>query len=129
MKTCILSCLYFFELIPSLIYVLVKTHKPQVSIQPANSTVQKPLDLSYLIPYIRNGRTLRSEQSIMYNTPHRNKNISEPAVKNETSPRNLSSVRQHLFSRDSFSIHVDFDIVEESMDLTGNILKKTGREL
>lgn len=100
-----------------------------MSIQPANSTVQKPLDLSYLIPYIKNGRTLRSEQSIMYNTPYRNKNILEPAVKNEASPRNLSSIRQHLFSRDSFSVHGDFDIAEESMDLTGNILEKTRREL
>jgi len=38
--------------------------------------------------------------------------------------RNLSSIRQHLFSRDSSSIHADFDIAEESMDLTGNILDK-----
>ncbi|XP_024889797.1 uncharacterized protein LOC112466127 isoform X1 [Temnothorax curvispinosus] len=103
----------------------VKTHKPQVSIQPANSIVQKPSDLSYLIPYIRNGRTLRSEHSIMYNTPHKNKNIAEPAVKNEISPRNLSNIRQHLFSRDSFSIHVDFDIAEESMDLTAALAKIT----
>lgn len=96
-----------------------------MSIQPANSTVQKPSNLSYLIPYIKNGRTLRSEHSIMYNTPHKNKNKGEPAVKNETSFRNLSSIRQHLFSRDSISIHVDFDIAEETMDLTGNIFEKT----
>ncbi|KYQ46813.1 Serendipity locus protein alpha, partial [Trachymyrmex zeteki] len=112
----------------SLVYIrtpyTVKTPKPQVSIQPANSTVQKPSDLSYLIPYIKNGRTLRSEHSIMY-TPHKNKNVTEAAVKNEMSLRNLSNIRQHLFSRDSFSIHVDFDIVEESMDLTAALEKIT----
>jgi len=116
--------LLIFLQILKLIYVLVKTHKPQVSIQPANSTVQKPSDLSYLIPYIKNGRTLRSEHSIMYNTPYKNKNITESAIKNNISLRNLSSIRQHLFSRDSFSIYADFDIAEESMDLTGNILEK-----
>lgn len=58
-------------------------------------------------------------------TPHKNKNVTEAAVKNEMSLRNLSNIRQHLFSRDSFSIHVDFDIVEESMDLTGNALEET----
>lgn len=113
----------------SLVYIrtpyTVKTYKSQVSIQPANSTVQKPSDLSYLIPYIKNGRTLRSEHSIMYNTPHKNRNVAEPAIKNETSPRNLSSIRQHLFSRDSFSIHSDFDIAEESMDLTATLEKIT----
>jgi len=60
----------------------------------------------------------------MYNTPHKNKNITESVIKNNMSLRNLSSIRQHLFSRDSFSIHADFDIAEESMDLTGNILEK-----
>ncbi|XP_012523354.1 uncharacterized protein LOC105829213 [Monomorium pharaonis] len=112
----------------SLIYIrtpyTVKTHKQQVSIQTANSVVQKPSDLSYLIPYIKNGRALRSEHSIMYNTPYKNRNVTqEPAVKNEMSSRNLSSIRQHLFSRDSFSFHTDFDITEESMDLTA-VLEK-----
>ncbi|XP_011166140.1 uncharacterized protein LOC105200346 isoform X2 [Solenopsis invicta] len=101
----------------------VKTRKPQVSIQSANSIVQKPSNLSYLIPYIKNGRALRSEHSIMYNTPYKNRNITEPAVKNKMSPRNLSSIRQHLFSRDSFSIHTDYDVSEESMDLTA-VLEK-----
>ncbi|KAL6264078.1 hypothetical protein P5V15_004157 [Pogonomyrmex californicus] len=101
----------------------VKTYKSQVSIQPANSTVQKPMDLLYLIPYIKNGRTLRSERSIMYNTPHKNKDVAEIAVRSEMSSRNLSSIRQHLFSRESFSIHVDFDIAEESMDLTAALEK------
>lgn len=93
-----------------------------MSIQPANSTVQKPSNLSYLIPYIKNGRTLRNEYSIMYNTPHKNKDAMEPVVKNEISLRNLSSVRQHLFSRDSFTVHTNIDISEQSIDLTGNAI-------
>ncbi|XP_011707227.1 PREDICTED: uncharacterized protein LOC105462387 [Wasmannia auropunctata] len=113
----------------SLVYIrtpyTVKTHKPQVSIQPANSTVQKPSDLSYLIPYIKNGRALRSEHSVMYNTPRKSKNVTEACVKNEMSLRNLSSIRQHLFSRDSFSVHLDFDIAEETMDLTAALEKIT----
>lgn len=63
----------------------------------------------------------------MYNTPHKNKNTAESTIINETCSRNLSSIRQHLFSRDSFSIHTDFDIAEESMDLTGNIFERTSQ--
>ncbi|XP_070517202.1 uncharacterized protein Spt isoform X2 [Cardiocondyla obscurior] len=102
----------------------VKTHKSQVSIEPANSTVQKPSDLSCLLPYIENGRALRSEHSIMYTTPHKNKNVAKSVVKNKTSPKNLSRIRQHLFSRDSFSLYVDFD-AEETMDLTAALEKIT----
>ncbi|XP_011880589.1 PREDICTED: uncharacterized protein LOC105569054 [Vollenhovia emeryi] len=111
----------------SLVYIrtpyTVKPHKPHVSIQPANSVAQKPLDLSYLIPYIENGRALRSEHSVMYNTPRKSKRVAGPAVKSEMSARNLSTIRQHLFSRDSFSIRADYDIAEESMDLTA-VLEK-----
>lgn len=83
--------------------------------------MQKASGLSYLIPYIKNGRTLRSEHSIMYNTPHKNKDTIEPIVKSDISLRNLSSIRQHLFSRDSFKVHTNIDISEDSMDLTGTV--------
>lgn len=97
-----------------------------MSIQPANSIgMQKPSDLSHLIPYIKSGRTLRSEHSIMYNTPHKNRNATEPDVKSDVSLRNLSSVRQHLFSRNSFKVQIlNIDISEESMDLTGTVYSK-----
>lgn len=114
----------FFQLILSLIYILVKAYKSQVSIQSANSVMQKPSDLSCLIPYIKNGRILRNEHSIMYNTPHKNKNTTEPVVKSDISLRNLSSIRQHLFSRDDFKVNTNIDISEESMDLTGTIYLK-----
>jgi len=94
-----------------------------VSIQLANSTIQKPSDLSCLLSYIKSGRTLRSEHSIMYNTPHKDKNTTESAVRNEVSLRNLSSIRQHLFSRNSFTANSNIDMSEESLSLTGNILK------
>lgn len=93
-----------------------------MSIQPANSIVQKPSDLSCLIPYIKSGRALRNEHTIMYNTPYKTKNAAGSIVRNEVSLRNLSSVRQHLFGRDSFAIHsANIDITEESIDLTGKI--------
>lgn len=112
----------------SLVYIrtpyTVKTHKPQVSIQSANSIAQKPVALSDLIPYIRNGRALRLEQSIMYSSPFKNKNATESAAKTkEISRRNLSSIRQHLFSRDSFAVQTDISVSEESMELTA-VLEK-----
>lgn len=114
--------MYSLKIISNFFSVLVKAYKSQVSIQPANSMVQKPSNLSYLIPYIKSGRTLRNEYSIMYNTPHKNKDAMEPVAKNEISLRNLSSVRQHLFSRDSFAINTNIDISEQSIDLTGNTI-------
>ncbi|XP_072742508.1 uncharacterized protein Spt [Anoplolepis gracilipes] len=96
----------------------VKVHKSQVSIQPANSVMQKPSDLSQMIPYIKSGRTLRSEYSIMYNTPRKNRAAIKPVVKSDLSFRNLSNIRQHLFSRDSFKVHTSDDISEDSIDLT-----------
>lgn len=56
---------------------------------------------------------MRSEQSVMYKTPKRNDH------KNELQIRNLSSVRQHLFSRDSFIRSDSIDLSAESLDLTG----------
>ncbi|XP_025261740.1 serendipity locus protein alpha isoform X2 [Camponotus floridanus] len=111
----------------SMVYIrtpyTVKAYKSQVSIQSANSVMQKPSDLSCLIPYIKSGRTLRNEHSIMYNTPHKNKNATESVVKNDISFRNLSSIRQHLFSRDNFKVNINIDISEDSMDLTA-VLEK-----
>ncbi|XP_032674714.1 uncharacterized protein LOC116845762 isoform X2 [Odontomachus brunneus] len=102
----------------------VKAYKPPLSIQPANSTVHKPSDLSCLIPYIKSGRTLRNEHTIMYNTPHKTKNTAESVVRSEISLRNLSNVRQHLFDRDSFKVHsANIDITEESIDLTAALEK------
>lgn len=95
-----------------------------MSIQSANSVMQKPSDLSCLIPYIKSGRTLRNEHSIMYNTSHKNKNATEPIVKSDISFRNLSSIRQHLFSRDNFKVNTNIDISEDSMDLTGTVYLK-----
>lgn len=95
-----------------------------MSIQSANSVMQKPSDLSCLIPYIKSGRTLRNEHSIMYNTPHKNKNATESVVKSDISFRNLSSIRQHLFSRDNFKVNTNIDISEDSMDLTGTVYLK-----
>ncbi|EZA60672.1 Serendipity locus protein alpha [Ooceraea biroi] len=117
----------------SLVYIrtpyTVKAYKPQVSIQLANSTIQKPSDLSCLLSYIKSGRTLRSEHSIMYNMPHKNKNkdkdTTEPLVRNEASFRNLSSVRQHLFSRNNFTANGNIDMTEESLNLTAVLEKLT----
>lgn len=103
----------------------VKAYKPQVSIQLANSTIQKPSDLSCLLSYIKSGRTLRSEHSIMYNTPHKNKNATELVVRNEVAFRNLSSIRQHLFSRNSFTANSNIDMTEESLNLTAALEKIT----
>lgn len=118
------SMLFIFcKLGLNIIYISVKVCKPQLSIQPANSKLQKPSDLSCLLSYIKSGRTLRNEHSIMYNTSHKSKDVTMSAVK-EMTFRNLSSIRQHLFSRDSFAIHTNIDISEESIDVTGNIFTK-----
>ncbi|EFN86422.1 uncharacterized protein LOC105181449 [Harpegnathos saltator] len=113
----------------SLIYIrtpyTVKAYKLPLSIQPANSTVpdRKPSDLSCLIPYIESGRALRNEHTIMYNTPRR-KNAAESIVRSKVSFRNLSSIRQHLFGRDSLAVHSAYiDITEESIDLTAALEK------
>ena len=62
---------------------------------------------------------MRSEQSIMYKTPKRNGHANGDSVKNELRLRNLSSVRQHLFSRDSFTNKSSIDLSAQSLDLTG----------
>ncbi|KAG7200682.1 hypothetical protein KM043_001235 [Ampulex compressa] len=101
----------------------VKTHKSQLSIQPANGVPRKQLDISCLIPYIKKGRTIRCERSIMYKTPRGDNDAA--SSKNKLKMRNLSSVRQHLFSRDSISSNVDFDLSNETFKLSGIIDKLT----
>lgn len=108
----------------SLIYIrtpyTVSNFKQSLSIQPANSASKNLKDLNSLIPYIKRGRNMRSEQSIMYKTPKRSD------LKNGLKLRNLSSVRQHLFSRDSFINSDSVDLSAESLDLTGILDKVSG---
>jgi hypothetical protein len=59
---------------------------------------------------------MRNEWSIMYKTPKSCQ--SEKPTQNLFKMRNLSNVRQHLFSRDSFLENRDVDITTESLDLT-----------
>lgn len=84
----------------------MKSCKSSLSIEPANSVTKSP-DPYCLVPFIKKGRELRTEQSIMYKTPQK--------VENFTSLRNLSNVRQHLFSKESFPQN---DCTTESIDLT-----------
>ncbi|CAL7938357.1 unnamed protein product [Xylocopa violacea] len=98
----------------------VSSCKSPLSIQTANSVSRTELNLSCLIPYIKKGREMRTERSVMYRTPHKNdliERFSSNNVKSKT--RNLSTIRQHLFSRDSISSQDDICLSEESMDLTG----------
>ncbi|XP_076758410.1 spitting Image isoform X2 [Xylocopa sonorina] len=98
----------------------VSSCKSPLSIQTANSVSRTELNLSCLIPYIKKGREMRTERSVMYKTPHKNDFIDRSSsndVKSKT--RNLSTIRQHLFSRDSISSQDDTCLSEESMDLTG----------
>lgn len=102
----------------------VQNYKPPLSIQPANSAPRMQTDLSSLIPYIRAGRIIRMEQSIMYKTPHNIKKDNENhTVKNKLRFRNLSHIRQHLFSRESFAPQNEITFSSETMDLT-DILEK-----
>ncbi|XP_015116249.1 uncharacterized protein LOC107040619 [Diachasma alloeum] len=105
----------------------VKTHKPIVSIQSRGSTKKSQVDLSCLIPYIEKGRTMRTERTvIMYRTPKtqgrgkndENKNTEDNKNANILK-RDLTCVRQHLFSRESFDSGRDLDLTSESWNLTG----------
>ncbi|XP_051160457.1 uncharacterized protein LOC127281010 isoform X2 [Leptopilina boulardi] len=98
----------------------VSSFKQPLSVPPANSVSKSSPDLNSLIPYIKRGRNMRSEQSVMYKTPKRNDH------KDELQIRNLSSVRQHLFSRDSFIRSDSIDLSAESLDLTGILDKISG---
>ncbi|KAJ8682268.1 hypothetical protein QAD02_018060 [Eretmocerus hayati] len=99
----------------------VKSCKQTLTIQPANTIPRNESDLSVLIPYIQKGQVMRTEWSVMYKTPNTDK--VQKILPNVSKRRNLSSVRQHLFSRDSFSQNPDIDLSSESLNLT-NILEK-----
>ncbi|KAK2588705.1 hypothetical protein KPH14_001595 [Odynerus spinipes] len=102
----------------------VQNYKPPLSIQPANSVPRTQADLSSLIPYIRTGRMIRMEQSIMYKTPQKvTMDTEDHIITNKLKPRNLSNIRQHLFSRESFAPQNEINFSFETMDLT-DILEK-----
>ncbi|KOC59148.1 Serendipity locus protein alpha [Habropoda laboriosa] len=95
----------------------VSSCKSPLSIQTANSVSRTQLNLSCLIPYIKKGREMRTERSVMYKTPHKD----DSSIKNESrlNTRNLTTIRQHLFSRDNIGSHDDICLSEESINLTG----------
>nr|XP_033342954.1 uncharacterized protein LOC117230022 [Megalopta genalis]XP_033343018.1 uncharacterized protein LOC117230057 [Megalopta genalis] len=66
---------------------------------------------------------MRIERSVMYKTPHRNDSLDRSTKTAQLKTRNLSNVRQHLFSRDSISSQDDICLAEESINLT-DILEK-----
>ena len=73
------------------------------------------------MPYILKGRSMRTEWSVMYKTPQtpyscKTTNINQ----NKLKMRNLSSVRQHLFSRDTFLEDSEANFSNDSLDLTSN---------
>lgn len=100
---------------------LVSTCKSSLSIQTANSVSRTQLNLSCLIPYIKKGREMRTEHSVMYRTPCKNDSIDRSLADVELKTRSLTTIRQHLFSRDSIGSHDDTCLSEESMNLTGNV--------
>ncbi|CAK9794608.1 Serendipity locus protein alpha [Anthophora plagiata] len=95
----------------------VSSCKSPLSIQTANSVSRTQLNLSCLIPYIKKGREMRTERSVMYKTPHKD----DSSIRNESrsNTRYLTTIRQHLFSRDNIGPHDDICLSEESMNLTG----------
>ncbi|XP_034179709.2 spitting Image [Osmia lignaria lignaria] len=101
----------------------VSTYKSPLSIQTANNVSRTQLNLSCLIPYIKKGREMRTERSIMYKTPCRNDSVDQSLIDGTFKLRNLTTIRQHLFSRDSISLQDDTCLTEESMNLT-DILEK-----
>lgn len=64
---------------------------------------------------------MRTERSIMYKTPCRNDSVDQSLIDGTFKLRNLTTIRQHLFSRDSISLQDDICLTEESMNLTGNV--------
>lgn len=99
----------------------VNNYKSPLSIQPANSVSRAQLNLSCLIPYIKKGREMRIERSVMYKTPRKSDLVDVYSIDVRLESRNLINIRQHLFSRDSISSHDDICLSEESMNLTGNV--------
>lgn len=101
----------------------VSSYKSPLSIQTANSVSRTQLNLSCLIPYIKKGREMRTERSIMYKTPCKNDTVDRSTMDRSLKLRNLTTIRQHLFSRDSISLHDDVYLSEESLNLT-DVLEK-----
>ncbi|KAK0161444.1 hypothetical protein PV327_009914 [Microctonus hyperodae] len=93
----------------------VKHFKLPISIQTPNIEAKTPLQRSCLIPYIKQGRTMRLERSIMYRNPPLSIDNKSRIIN-----RNLSCVRQHLFSRNSSiaSQSQEIDWTNVSYDLT-----------
>ncbi|XP_047371430.1 uncharacterized protein LOC124957923 isoform X2 [Vespa velutina] len=97
----------------------VQNYKPPLSIQPANSVPRTQADLSSLIPYIKAGRIIRMEQTIMYKTPQKIiKDTEEHHMQKKVKSRNLFNIRQHLFSRESFTPQSEINFSSETIDLT-----------
>ncbi|XP_043663876.1 uncharacterized protein LOC122627111 isoform X1 [Vespula pensylvanica] len=102
----------------------VQNYKPPLSIQPANSVPRTQANLSSLIPYIKAGRIIRMEQTIMYKTPQKIiKDTEDHSTKKKLKSRNLFNIRQHLFSRESFMPQSEINFSSETIDLT-DILEK-----
>ncbi|XP_015174876.1 PREDICTED: uncharacterized protein LOC107065558 [Polistes dominula] len=102
----------------------VQNYKPPLSIQPANSVPRTQANLSSLIPYIKAGRIIRTEQTIIFKTPQKMaKDIDEQSMQRKLKSRHLSNVRQHLFSRESFMQQSEINFSSETIDLT-DILEK-----
>ncbi|KAI4475484.1 hypothetical protein M0804_014267 [Polistes exclamans] len=102
----------------------VQNYKPPLSIQPANSVPRTQANLSSLIPYIKAGRIIRTEQTIIFKTPQKvAKDIEEQSMQRKLKSRHLSNVRQHLFSRESFMQQSEINFSSETIDLT-DILEK-----
>lgn len=103
----------------------MQNYKPPLSIQPANSVPRTQANLSSLIPYIKAGRIIRMEQTIMYKTPQKIvKDTEDHSTKKKLKSRNLFNIRQHLFSRESFMPQSEINFSSETIDLTGNISNK-----
>ncbi|KAK0093069.1 hypothetical protein PV326_014374 [Microctonus aethiopoides] len=94
----------------------IKNFKLPISIQTPNIEAKTPLQRSCLIPYIKQGRTMRLERSILYRNPPLSIDNKSSRINN----RNLSCVRQHLFSRNSSiaSQCQEIDWTNVSYDLT-----------
>ncbi|XP_043497285.1 serendipity locus protein alpha-like isoform X2 [Polistes fuscatus] len=102
----------------------VQNYKPPLSIQPANSVPRTQANLSSLIPYIKAGRIIRTEQTIIFKTPQKmEKYIEKQSMHRKLKSRHLSNVRQHLFSRESFMQQSEINFSSETIDLT-DILEK-----
>lgn len=97
----------------------VSSCKSPLSIQTANSVSRTQLNLSCLIPYIKKGREMRTERSVMYKTPCKNDSLDRSLINEKIKNRSLITIRQHLFSRDNISSHDDTCLSEERMNLTG----------